>query len=171
MTDALSQSPPPADPASQPHRGKVFRFWRCFWIVILVVSLGYAWYCFYAPSNNIAWADDYTSAQQQATQSGKPIILFFTATWCSPCRIMKRNVWADEQVAASVNAAFIPVMIDRDDPDAAAALSRYRVGATPTTIITDPQGKVLEQVEGGMAKTDFLELLGRLDPFAAPLTP
>ena len=111
--------------------------------VTLVVSLGYAWYCFYVPSNNVAWAKDYTSAQQQAAQSGKPIILFFTGKWCVPCRIMKRNVWADEQVTASVNAGFIPVTIDVDDPNAAAALSRYRVGATPTTIITDPQGKVL----------------------------
>ncbi|NQV33235.1 MAG: thioredoxin family protein, partial [Phycisphaeraceae bacterium] len=109
--------------------------------------------------------------QQQAAQSGKPIILFFTAKWCVPCRIMKRNIWADEQVAASVNAEFIPVTIDVDDPDAAAALSRYRVGVTPTTIITDPQGKVLERAEGGMGKTDFLELLGRLNPSAAPLAP
>ena len=28
---------------------------------------------------------------------------------------MKRTVWADEQVAATVNAAFVPVMIDVDD--------------------------------------------------------
>ena len=166
MSDTLSQSPPPADPAAQPHRGKVFEFWRCFWLVFLVVSLGSGWYCFYAPSNNIAWADDYTSAQQQATQSGKPIILFFTGKWCVPCRIMKRNVWADEQVTASVSAAFIPVMIAVDDPDAAAALSRYRVGVTPITIITDPQGDVLQWKKGGMDKAEFLEWLGKVNPSA-----
>ena len=137
----------------------------------LVVSLGYTWYCFYVPSNNIAWADSYTSAQQEAARSGKPLILFFTGRWCVPCRIMKRNVWADEQVAASVNSGFVPVMIDVDDPDAAPARSRYRVGSTPTTIITDPPGKVLVQAEGGMGKTDFLELLAKLKPSAAPLTP
>ena len=170
MTDAQSQSPPSTDPASQPHRGK-FNFWRWFWLGTLVVSLGYAWHAFYVPSNNVSWADNYASAQQQAAQSGKPSILFFTAKWCVPCRIMKRSVWADEQVEATVNAGFILVTIDVDDPEAAAALSRYRVGATPTTIITDPQGKVLKQVEGGMGKTDFLELLGKLNPAAAPLTP
>jgi thiol:disulfide interchange protein len=84
---------------------------------------------------------------------------------------MKRNVWADEQVAASVNSGFVPVTFDVDDPDAAAALSRYRFGATPTTIIADPQGKVLQQVEGGMGKTDFLELLAKLNLSAAPLSP
>ena len=69
-------------------------------------------------------------------------------------------------MTASVNAAFIPVMIDVDDPDAAAALSRYGVGATPNTIINDPQGNILQQKEGGMGKADFLELLGKLNPSA-----
>ncbi len=169
MNDNQPLIMPSPEPESLPSKGKPGRFWQVFWLTFLVVSLGYAWYSFYAPSNRIVWVANYTVAQQQAVESDKPIILFFTGKWCSPCRIMKRNIWADEQVAASVNAEFIPVTIDVDDPNAAAALSRYRVGVTPTTIITDPQGKVLEQVEGGMGKTDFLELLGRLNPSAAPL--
>lgn len=158
MNDAQTQSPPSTDPASRPHQGK-FNWWRWFWLGTLFVGLGYAWHCFYVPSNHIAWANDYPSAQQRAVQSGKPIILFFTAKWCVPCRIMKRTVWADEQITASVNARFLPVMIDVDAPDAAGALSRYRVGPTPTTIITDPQGEILQRVDGGMSKTDFLALL------------
>lgn len=77
---------------------------------------------------------------------------------------MKRNVWADEQVEAVVKAGFTPVMIDLDDPNAAATVSGYRVVATPTTIITDSQGKVLKRVEGGMGKPEFLDLLGKLNP-------
>ena len=162
MNDAESQSPPSTGSEPEPVRGKPFNFWRWFWLTFLVVSLGYAWYCFYVPYNsNIAWAGDYSLAQQQASQSGKPIIIFFTATWCVPCRIMKRNVWGDKQVVASVNEGFIPVMIDLDDPAAAKTLSRYQVRATPTTIIADPQGKVLQQVLGGMSKAEFLELLAR----------
>ena len=170
MNDAQSPSPPSTDPAAQPHRGK-FNFWRWFWLGTLVVSLGWAWYDFYVPANKVTWAKDYASAQQHAALSGKPMILFFTAKWCVPCRIMKRRVWADQQVETTVNAGFTPVTIDVDDPDAASALSRYLVVATPTTIVTDPQGKVLERVEGGMGKTDLIELLGRLNPSAAPLTP
>ena len=33
---------------------------------------------------------------------------------------MKRTVWADEQVTALVNASFIPVTIDVDDPGSTA---------------------------------------------------
>ena len=66
--------------------------------------------------NSIAWADNYTSTQHQAIQSGKPIILFLTGKWCVSCKVIKRNIWTDQQVTASVNAAFIPVMIDVDNP-------------------------------------------------------
>ncbi len=49
---------------------------------------------------------------------------------------MKRTVWADEQVTTSVNASFIPVLIDVDQADATAALSRYSVGATQLLFAT-----------------------------------
>ena len=148
-----------ADPASKTVRAK-FNFWRWFWIATLVASLPYAWYCFYVPSNNVAWAADLPSAEQQSSQSGKPIILFFTGKWCVPCRIMKRTVWADEQVPAMVNKSFIPVTIDVDDSESGAARSRYRVGVTPSTIITDSNGNVLQYKAGGVGKADFLEMLG-----------
>ena len=163
MNGAQSQSPPSTVPAPQPHRGK-FNFWRWFWLGTIPVSLVWVWYDFYVPSNHVSWAKDYASAQQRAAQSGKPIILFFTGKWCVPCRIMKRSVWADKQVEATVKAGFTPVMIDLDDPNAAGTVSRYRVVATPTTIIIDPKGNVLDRVEVGMGKMDFLKLLGKLNP-------
>jgi protein disulfide-isomerase len=129
-----------------------------------VLSLAYAWYSFYAPSNRIAWAANYSTAQEQAVESDKPILLFFTGKWCSPCQIMKRQVWADDQVMAAVNEAFIPVTIDVGNSNASAVLSQYGVRITPTTIITDPKGNVLQLQQGGMSKTEFLDLLEKLDP-------
>ena len=149
------------EPASRPNQSRFLWLWRWFWRVNLVVSVVVVWYCFYVPNNNIAWAHDYTSAQQLSVQSGKPMILYFTGKWCVPCRIMKRNVWADNQVAASVNTSFIPVIIDVDDTYAVSAVGRYGVGATPNTIITDPHGNVLQQKAGGMGKGEFLEMLGK----------
>jgi protein disulfide-isomerase len=163
MNDTASQSSSSTEPTSPSHRGK-FNFWRWFWLATIPVSLVWVYYDFYVPSNHITWAKDYASAQQQAAQSGKPMILFFTAHWCVPCRIMKRSVWADDQVEAVVKAGFNPVMIDLDDPNAAETVSRCRVVATPTTIITDPQGTVLKRAQGGLSKAEFLELLGKLNP-------
>lgn len=164
MNDVPFQAPSSDNSELPADRKKTFHFWRCFWLTFLVVSLAYAWYSFYVPSNSIAWADNYTSAQQQAADSGKPLILYFTADWCVPCRVMKRQVWADEQVAAAVNAQFIPVAIDVDDSEDAAVLARYNVVGSPVTIVTDPQGNVLQWRDGGIGKAEFLELLRASNP-------
>ncbi|WP_338092803.1 thioredoxin family protein [Rosistilla oblonga] len=152
-----------AAPTSAP-RKRFFHFWRCFWLAFLVISLGYAWYCFYVPTNRVAWADDFDTAQQQAVAEGKPMVLFFTSQWCVPCRTMKRNVWADDQVSAVVNESLIPVTIDVHDPQAAATIDQYRVKATPVTVVTDSQGNPLQWKQGGISKADFLELLVAAKP-------
>ncbi|MBZ0257487.1 thioredoxin family protein [bacterium] len=164
MNESPSQLHSSDNSESPPVGKKRFHFWQCFWLTFLVVSLAYAWYCYYVPSNDIAWADSYASAQQQAADSGKPMILFFTAKWCVPCRIMKRQVWADEQVVALVNAQFIPVAIDVDNLDNASVLARYKVEFTPVTIVTDPQENVLDWRSGGINKPEFLELLDSSSP-------
>ena len=150
--------------ASMSSRRSSRLFWRIFWLAFLVISLAYAWYCFYAPSNNVRWSQGYTEAQELSVQTDKPIILFFTATWCSPCRIMKRNVWADEQVATEVNERFIPVMLYADDPNATDVFNRYSVNGTPVTVITDSQGNVLDWVSGNVAKEDFLKFIRKPRP-------
>lgn len=159
MNELRPELPSSVNSEPPPDRKRVLHFWRCFWLTFLVISLAYAWYSFYVPTNNITWADNYTSAQQQAADSGKPIILYFTGEWCSPCRVMKRQVWADDEVKTSVNSQFIPVAIDVDNPDNAAVLGRYNVGGAPVTIITDPQGNALRWRVGGIGKSEFLELL------------
>lgn len=162
MNDANTPSTPPAETDAKPTRRKGFNFWRWFWLTFLVVSLAYAWYCYYVPfKSDIAWTHDYPAARQQATQAGKPVVLFFTGEWCVPCRIMKRDVWADKEVVAAMDGAYIPVMVDSGDPEATEVFGRYQVGATPTTIIADSQGKVLEQVSGGVGKKEVLDLLAR----------
>lgn len=133
--------------------------WQFFWLTFLVVSLGYAWYSFYAPSNDITWTYDIESAQRLTYNSDKNIMVFFTAEWCSPCRIMKRQVFADSEVMKAMDEEVIPVEIDIDDPNAEALVKQYNIGATPTTIFINPEGKVMDYAVGKVEKTKFLEML------------
>jgi protein disulfide-isomerase len=148
-------------PSSKPKR-KAHPLWRWFWLTFLVVSLGYAWYSFYVPSNDVVWAEDTDSARQLASESNKPVMMFFTATWCVPCRIMKREVFADSKVARAINAQVVPVMVYADSPGAEALFSQYNVGGTPITIFTDYSGHVLDYAVGGMEKAEFMDMLGNL---------
>lgn len=143
----------------KPSKKKSHPFWQFFWLTFLVVSLWYAWYSFYAPSNDITWADDIEYAQKLANSSDKNIMVFFTAEWCSPCRIMKREVFADNEVMKAINSKVVSVEINIDDPNTEKLVKQYNIGATPTTIFIDPQGKVIDYAVGKVDKSKFLEML------------
>lgn len=145
-------------------KNKSHPFWKWFWLTFLVVSLAYAWYSFYAPSNDIEWVNDITSTQELTNNSKKNTILFFTGKWCSPCRIMKREVFSDKEVEGIINSQFTPVIIDIDNANTKEIVKYYKVGATPTTIIVDSQGEVLDYVVGKIEKKKFLEMLSDFTP-------
>ncbi len=153
---------PSANSSTKAVKKKRHPFWQVFWLTFLVASLGYAWYSFYVPSNDVVWAEDMPTAQQLASKSDKNILLFFTGEWCVPCRIMKREVFADEEVLKAINANLVPVMIDVDDPDAQELVKQYNIGGTPITIFTDAQGKVLDYAVGKIGKEKFLEMLAKI---------
>ena len=141
-------------------------FWSFFWLTFLVVSLWYAWYSFYAPSNDIAWKDNLESAQKLASNSNKNIMIFFTAEWCSPCRIMKRQVFADNEVMNAMDEKVIPVEINIDDPNFKALVKQYNIGATPTTLFINPEGNVMDYAVGKVEKSKFLEMLEKQKGFS-----
>jgi protein disulfide-isomerase len=161
-TNELPSTGSSDNPGHAPKK-KSHPFWRWFWLTFLVASLGYAWYSFYVPSNEVAWAEDIASARDIASESGKPVMLFFTATWCVPCRIMKREVFADSEVMKAINSKVIPVMVYADSAGGEAAFHQYNVQGTPITIFTDPQGAVLDYAVGGIGKAAFMDMLGKLD--------
>jgi thioredoxin 1 len=153
---------------SSPHSPKDVKkkshpFWQWFWLTFLVVSLAYAWYSFYVPSNDVVWADNMEEAQDLARGSDKNMLLFFTGSWCVPCRIMKREVFANKEVMKAINSEIVPIMIDVDDPNVQEIVQRYDAGITPITIFTDHQGEVLDYAVGKIGKTQFLEMLENLD--------
>ncbi len=138
-------------------------FWKFFWLSFLIGSLAYAWYSFYAPSNDVVWADNMVEAQKLASTSDKEILIFFTAKWCSPCRIMKREIFADKAVAKMINSSVVPVIIDVDDPNTQDIVKRYNAGFTPITIFANHEGEVIDYATGKIRKAKFIEMIKNLD--------
>ena len=67
-------------------------FWKFFWLAFLVISLAYAWYSFYAPSNKVNWVDNITPMEELTNNSSnKNTLLFFTGKWCSPCLLSQSS--------------------------------------------------------------------------------
>ena len=139
-------------------------FWRWFWVIFLVLSLTYAWYSFYVPSSGVKWVYNYTPPQELISSNQKNTLIFFTGKWCVPCRIMKREVFANKEIEKHINRNYTPVLIDVGNPDNYKLLEYYEVNSTPTTVIIDSQGNELEYIEGNIKKEKFLKILTRINP-------
>ncbi|SEK46662.1 Thioredoxin-like domain-containing protein [Aquimarina amphilecti] len=142
----------------KPSKKKTHPFWSFFWLSFLVVSLWYVWYSFYEPSNEIKWVN-VSNQESLINNSNKYAIVFFTAEWCSPCRIMKREVFADQKVEEMINSKYRAIMIDIDNPETKDIVNQYKAYATPTTLLIDPNGKVIEHIVGKIEKDKFLQML------------
>lgn len=103
-----------------------------------------------APPAAVDWREGYEAAAAEARETGKPLLLVFSAWWCPPCNEMKHEVWPDEDVGALANSDYIPVMINRDRHEALAA--KYGVPSIPRIFIVD----VTDEEEVVLAEAGYL---------------
>jgi thiol-disulfide isomerase/thioredoxin len=106
---------------------------RVFLFVLFVCGLG-------ASANaQIVWLKDYNAALKAAQESGKPMLLDFTASWCGPCRTMEKVFWTRSDVI-EVSKDFVCVKIDADKN--ADLKNKYGVRGIPNITITNPWGEL-----------------------------
>ncbi len=81
--------------------------------------------------------------EAESTRLNRPIFYDFSADWCSPCRQMAREVFADPEDAAFINEHFVAAQIfsrgDIDDGnvrgEGGELMKKYEVENYPTLVI------------------------------------
>lgn len=111
-----------------------------------------------APASAVAWRTGFEAALAESAQSGKPVLVDFTASWCPPCKVMTHEVWPDARVASAVNDQYVPLLVDVDDPRNAAVSQKYGIRSIPTILILDAGGEVLN-VGSFLSADDMLDFL------------
>lgn len=90
-----------------------------------------------ASAIKIDWRTDVAGAEREAARSRRPLLIFFSADWCMPCKEMLATSFADAAVVDLVARRFVPLFVDVTDEDApaTAAGKRFGVRAVPTLLV------------------------------------
>jgi thioredoxin 1 len=102
----------------------------------------------------------YAEALEYAKKENKPIFLDVYATWCGPCKMLKKKTFKDKEVGNYYNKNFINIAVDGETEEGRELMSIYRINSYPTLLIVDSNGKVKTRHSGFM-KPHILVNFGR----------
>ena len=112
----------------------------------------------------IAWQPYSESLLETALQQEKPVIIDFSADWCTPCRELEEITFHHPEVVRSARENFLMVKVDvtgKGDPRHLDLLKRFNVKGVPTVVFLDARG----QEYPDLRLVDFLppeQFLGRM---------
>jgi thioredoxin 1 len=86
-------------------------------------------------------------------ESGKPVVVVYTAEWCGPCR---RNAVVFDEIAAEHAGKITVVKLNIDENQAVPAV--YGVEQIPTTDVFS-NGQMVKRITGAKPKDDMLREL------------
>lgn len=94
----------------------------------------------------VAWHSDVEDAWQTARKEGRMLLVFVTHARCRYCQHMKAGTYASPLVAPSLEADFVPLVLDggSDVP----LVRELAARVYPSTFVISPQAVVVDRIEG-----------------------
>lgn len=94
-----------------------------------------------------------------AKKENKLIFLDIYATWCAPCKKLKKSTFSRKEVGQFYNANFINVSIDGEKGEGAILANKYKITGYPSLLFIDATGKVVV-ASGGYLDSEKFIILG-----------
>jgi len=147
-----NNSPPSCPPGARGR--KSWLLW--LGILVFIVIFFYASRSASAPASFV-WAKSLEAGLARASETNRPILVKFHATWCGPCQVMDRTVFSEDEVAQAL-ANWVPVSIDVDRDSKTA--DAYGIQGIPAFVVLTPKGEPLTRRDGSMSAEAFIHFIG-----------
>ncbi len=119
------------------------------------------------PKGSPKFETRYKTALKKAQETGKPLIVVFSATWCGPCQAMKKDVYPSEAVKG-LHDKFVWAYLDTDEKDNAKPAAEFKVSGIPHIQFLNSKGEAIDKQVGGTSPEAFAAKLNDVLKKAAP---
>lgn len=92
-----------------------------------------------------------------AKKENKLIFLDIYATWCGPCKKLKKRTFSNDKVGAYFNEHFINVSLDGENGEGVNLSSKYNVSIYPSLFFIDGDGKTISKAEGFLNANEIIK--------------
>ncbi|MCA9671356.1 MAG: thioredoxin family protein [Myxococcales bacterium] len=109
-----------------------------------------------------------SSALDEARARGRRVLVKVSATWCAPCRALKRDLERSPAARAALGR-YVRVAFDAEHGEGVGVAKRYNVITFPTVLLLDSAGREVGRVSRVAAAKKLLSQLARLEDGSATL--
>jgi thiol:disulfide interchange protein len=93
---------------------------------------------------------------KKAKDENKIIFIDVYATWCGPCKMLKKTTFTDKEVGEFFNASFVNAAFDGETKDGKMLMERYNIHSYPTMLFINPDGTVKKAAVGYQTASQLL---------------
>jgi len=124
---------------------------------ITLILSGIISYSFYSKNEtSVSYADtgiqftsiSFEEALKLAKKEKKNIFLDAYASWCGPCKMLKKNIFTQKEVGDFYNSNFINMAIDMEQGEGPQLAQKFKVQAYPTLLFINHKGEVVGSALG-----------------------
>ena len=102
-----------------------------------------------------------TAVLERAEKENKLVFVDFYTTWCTPCKMMDKDVFSDKGIADFFNDNFLSYKVDAEKGNGVNLATVFDVSVYPTLFFLNEKGRVLEKKQGAAYHTELMEMARR----------
>lgn len=114
-----------------------------------------------AGAGEISWAKDWKAAQEEASSSGKLIMVDFYTDWCGWCKRLDKDTYTNEKVI-KLSSQLVSLKLDAEKEGKELA-QKYNVQGFPTILFLDAKGEIMGRISGYMGPDPFAREIEKID--------